>query len=71
MTARKNNKETTGNNLPNLSAQTNEMIDDDYPPESAIKPEFIKSVLRASAEIKQGKGIIYDSMEDFIRHLEE
>jgi hypothetical protein len=47
------------------------MIDDDYPPESAIKPEFIKSVLRASAEIKQGKGIVYDSMEDFIRHLAE
>lgn len=71
MTARRSNNKRTKNTLPKLSAQTNEMIDDDYPPESAIKPEFIKSVLRASAEIKQGKGIVYDSMEDFIRHLAE
>lgn len=42
-----------------------------YPPESAIKPEFIKRVKKAQADIAQGKGKTYKSMDDFIRAISE
>jgi hypothetical protein len=49
-----------------------EKIDENvYPPESAIKPEFIKRVKKAQADIKKGKGKTYDSMDDFIRAISE
>ena len=39
------------------AAGTGEKIDEDfYPPESAIKPEFIKRVKKAQADIAAGKG---------------
>jgi hypothetical protein len=41
-----------------------------YPPESAIKPAFIKRVKKAQADIAAGKGKTYDSIDDFIRSLE-
>ena len=41
-----------------------------YPPESAIKPEFIKSVKKAQADIKKGKGKTYNSIHDFFREIE-
>ena len=41
-----------------------------YPPESAIKPEFIKRLKKAHADIAAGKGKTYDSMDDFIRDIE-
>jgi hypothetical protein len=40
-----------------------------YPPESAIKPEFVKRVKKAQAEIAAGKGKTYNSMDDFIRAI--
>ena len=47
-----------------------EKIDENvYPPESAIKPEFIKRVKKAQADIKNGKGKTYNSMDDFIRAI--
>jgi len=49
-----------------------ERIDENvYPPESAIKPEFVKRVKKAQADIKKGKGKTYDSMDDFIRAISE
>jgi hypothetical protein len=49
-----------------------EKIDENvYPPESAIKPEFIKRVKKAQAEIAAGKGKTYDSMDDFIRTISQ
>jgi|GEM_PF-2416805 len=49
-----------------------EKIDENvYPPESAIKPEFIKRVKKAEADIAAGKGKAYDSMDDFIRAISE
>jgi len=42
-----------------------------YPPESDIKPEFIKRVKRAQYDIAEGKGKTYKSMEDFIRAISE
>ena len=42
-----------------------------YPPESAIKPEFVKRVKKAQAEIAAGKGKTYNSMDDFIRAISE
>ena len=49
-----------------------EKIDENvYPPESAIKPEFVKRVKKAQADIKKGKGKTYDSMDDFIRAISE
>jgi hypothetical protein len=49
-----------------------EKIDENvYPPESAIKPEFIRRVKKAQADIAAGKGKTYDSMDAFIRALNE
>jgi len=49
-----------------------EKIDENvYPPESAIKPEFIKRVKKAQADIKKGKGKTYESMDAFIRAISE
>ena len=49
-----------------------EKIDENvYPPESAIKPEFIKRVKNAQADIAAGKWKTYDSIDDFIRSLED
>lgn len=41
-----------------------------YPPESAIRPEFVKKVKKAQANIKKGKGKIYDSVDDFFKEIE-
>ena len=49
-----------------------EKIDENvYPPESALKPEFIKRVKKAQADLAAGKGKTYDSMDDFIRAISE
>ena len=50
-----------------ITAEDDENV---YPPESAIKPEFITRVKKAQAEIAAGKGKTYDSMDDFIREIE-
>jgi hypothetical protein len=48
-----------------------EKIDDNvYPPESAIKPEFVRQVKKAEADIRKGKGKAYDSVEDFFKEIE-
>ena len=41
-----------------------------YSPESAIKPEFVRLVKKAEADIAAGKGKKYGSMDDFIREIE-
>jgi hypothetical protein len=49
-----------------------EKIDENvYPPESAIKPEFIKRVKKAQAEIAKGKAKTYESMDAFIKAISE
>lgn len=49
-----------------------EKIDENvYPPESAIKPEFVKRVKRAQADIAKGKGKTYESMDAFIKAISE
>jgi len=49
-----------------------EKIDESvYPPESAIKPEFIRQVKKAEADIKKGKGKTYESMDAFIKAISE
>lgn len=40
-----------------------------YPPESAIRPEYIQRVKKARAEISRGKVRTYRSMDDFIQSL--
>jgi hypothetical protein len=48
-----------------------EKIDENvYPPESAIKPEFIKKIKKAQADIKKGKGKTYNSIDDFFKEIE-
>jgi len=48
-----------------------EKIDENvYPPESAIRPEFVKQVRKARADIKKGKGTSYNSADDFFREIE-
>jgi hypothetical protein len=42
-----------------------------YPPESAIKPAYIKKVKEAEAGLKKGKGKVYPSMDDFIRTIKQ
>ena len=47
-----------------------EKIDESvYPPESTIRPEFVKKVKKAQADIKKGKGKMYESMDAFIRAI--
>jgi hypothetical protein len=49
-----------------------EKIDENvYPPESSIKPEFIKRVKKAQADIAKGKGKTYESMDAFIKAISE
>lgn len=49
-----------------------EKIDENvYPPESAIRPEFIQQVKKAEADIRKGKGTTYESMGAFIRAISE
>ena len=49
-----------------------EKIDENvYPPESSIKPEFIKRVKKAQADIAAGKGKTYKSMDDFVQAISE
>jgi hypothetical protein len=49
-----------------------EKIDENiYPPESAIRPEFIRQVKKAEAGIRKGKGTPYESMGAFIRAISE
>jgi len=48
-----------------------EKIDENvYPPESAIRPEFVKRVKKAQADIKKGKGKTYNSVDDFFKEIE-
>lgn len=47
-----------------------EKIDENvYPPEWAIKPEFIRRVKKAQADLAAGKGKTYASMDDFIKTI--
>ncbi len=49
-----------------------EKIDENvYPPESAIKPAFVKRIKKAQADITKGKGKTYESMDAFIRAISE
>jgi hypothetical protein len=48
-----------------------EKIDENvYPPESAIKPELIRKLKKANADIKKGKGKTYNSIDDFFKEIE-
>jgi len=40
------------------------------PPESAIKPELIRQLKKANADIKKGKGKTYNSIDDFFKEIE-
>jgi len=48
-----------------------EKIDENvYPLESAIRPELIRQLKKAHADIKKGKGKSYNSIDDFFREIE-
>ena len=48
-----------------------EKIDENvYPPESAIRPELIRQLKKAHADIKKGKGKTYNSIDDFFKEIE-
>jgi hypothetical protein len=55
--------------LARLDRLEEEMHENVYPPESAIKPEFIRQVKKAEADIRKGKGKAYSTMDDFIRAI--
>jgi len=42
-----------------------------YPPESAIRPAYVKKIKEAGAGLAKGKGKTYPSMEDFIRNIKQ
>lgn len=49
-----------------------EKIDENvYPPESMIKPAFVKRLKKAQGDIAAGKGKKYNSMDDFIKSISE
>jgi hypothetical protein len=59
-------------NIINRLERIEEKIDENvYPPESAIKPEYVKRVKKAQAEMAKGKGKTYDSMDAFIKAISE
>jgi len=58
-------------NIINRLERIEEKIDEKvYPPESTIKPEFIQQVKKARADIKKGKGNLYNSIDDFFTEIE-
>ena len=42
-----------------------------YPPESAIRPVYVKKIKEAEAGLSKGKGKTYSSMDDFIRNIKQ
>jgi hypothetical protein len=42
-----------------------------YPPEKCLNPEFIKEVECSKQEILNGKGIKFNTVEDFFSSLEK
>jgi hypothetical protein len=42
-----------------------------YPPESVIRPAYVKKIKEAGAGLAKGKGKTYPSMEDFIRNIRQ
>ena len=42
-----------------------------YPPESAIKPAYVKKIKETDAGLKRGKGKTYPSMDAFIRNIRQ
>lgn len=53
-----------------LDRLEDEMNENFYPPESAIKPAFVRQVKKAEADIRKGKGKTYDSIDDFFKEIE-
>ena len=49
-----------------------EKIDENtYPPQTAIRPEFVRQVKKVHADIKKGKGKTYGSMDAFVQAISE
>jgi len=42
-----------------------------YPPEERLDPEFIKDVERSRQEVLKGKGIRFNTVDDFFNSLEQ
>lgn len=48
-----------------------EKIDENiYPPESAIKPDFIREIRKARSDMKKGKGKSYNTADDLFKEIE-
>jgi hypothetical protein len=54
--------------LERIEEKTGEAV---YPPESAIRPAYVKKIKEAGSGLAKGKGKTYPSMEDFIRHIRQ
>jgi len=46
------------------------MHENTYPPQSAIRPEVVRKVRKAQADIRKGKGKTCDSADDFFQEIE-
>jgi hypothetical protein len=42
-----------------------------YPPESALRPAYVKKIKEAESGLSKGKGKTYSSMDDFIRNIRQ
>ena len=42
-----------------------------YPPESAIRPAYVKKIKEAESGLSRGKGNTYSSTDDFIRIIKQ
>jgi hypothetical protein len=42
-----------------------------YPPESAIRPAYVKKIKEAESGLSKGKGKTYSSVDNFIRKMKE
>lgn len=48
-----------------------EKIDENvYPPESAIKPDFVREIRKARSDMKKGKGKSCNCVDDFFQEIE-
>ena len=68
----RSNIETLLSDIVERLERIEEKIDENvYPPESAIRLEYIKKVKTARSDIAAGKGKEYDSMDAFLRAVSE
>jgi len=56
------------NKLERIEEKIDEAV---YPPESAVRPAYVKKIKKAESELSKEKGKTYSSMDHFIRNIRQ